>query len=107
LFYGGAGIALLGLVFIVAARSFATRLIDLLAVIGRTSFGLFVFQFFMYSIVIAGFPPLVRANQWLLCLTVSIIVLWCVAAAWDQANGNRWFTVGLRPILLKRLSPID
>lgn len=107
LFYGGAGIALLGLVLIVAARSVATRLIDSLAVVGRASFGLFVFQFFMYAVVIAGLPPPVRANQWWLCLTMSIIVLWCVAAVWDHINGNRWFTVGLRPILLKRLAPID
>lgn len=99
--YGGLALMLIGLVVVASERSWAPRLLESAAVVGRASLLVFVLQFYLYYVLI----PLLPSNpRWLLLpyFVGSVGLLWVAARSWGGIRGNRFFTVGLTALAERR-----
>jgi surface polysaccharide O-acyltransferase-like enzyme len=104
LFYGGLGLALVGLLGrVVQSKSsdaFVGRTARVAAIVGRASFVAYATQqwlieFLPYPLGWEGAlrSPLASCAY----LLAAMLVMFLVASAWDRAQGNRYLTLGLRP----------
>ena len=102
LFYGGIGIALVGFLGLLPRHTPETvwiRMTERAAVLGRASFVSYVVQQWLIDFV----PIWVGFDSWLtpatcpVYLTVSTLLMYWVAAAWERRKGNRYLTLGLKP----------
>jgi uncharacterized membrane protein len=102
LFYGGIGVALVGVLGLLTARvrqGFAARLLEPVAVIGRASLVSYVVQQWTIDFV----PLWVGFDSWLTPLTAPVylvlntVLMYWVARIWGQHHGNRLMTLGLKP----------
>jgi hypothetical protein len=102
LFYGGIGVALVGLLGMLPRRETATVLVRaarLAAVVGRASFVSYVAQQWLIDFV----PVWVGFDSWLtpatcpIYLAVTTIIMYWVARLWGGWKANRYMTLGLKP----------
>lgn len=111
LFYGGIGVALVGLIGLLP-RSGAGRLTGIVqpavatvATIGRASFVSYVCLQWLVDFTprFLGFDAALAAPTASLgYLFLISVIVFLVARTWDRHGGNRWLTVGLRPLLEHR-----
>ena len=102
LFYGGMGVALVGLLGMLprpAQDTFLVRATRLAAVIGRASFVSYIAQQWLIDFV----PIWVGFDSWLtpgtcpVYLAVTTVIMFWVARAWGRWQANRYMTLGLKP----------
>ena len=102
LFYGGIGVALVGLLGMLPRRDTDTVLVRaarLAAVVGRASFVSYVAQQWLIDFV----PVWVGFDSWLtpatcpIYLALTTIVMFWVARLWGGWKANRYMTLGLKP----------
>jgi uncharacterized membrane protein len=97
LFYGGIGIALVGLIGL--ARGGLERLASVPATVGRASFISYVSLQWMVDFTprCLGFDAVLASPALALAYLLSIaLIMFLVARTWDRHGGNRLLTVGLR-----------
>jgi uncharacterized membrane protein len=109
LFYGGAGIALVGFLGIAERRAHG-RLIKLAqcaAVFGRASFVTYVAQQYLVEFVPMwlGFDTWLTPGFAIVYLLLVVIATFLIADAWDRRNGNRYLTLGLKWIFAPERTP--
>lgn len=100
LFYGGAGIALVGALGLLTRRdtSVYTRAARIVAVVGRASFVSYVAQQWLIDFV----PMWLNFQTWLTprvsiaYLVLVVLATLAIAEVWDRYNGNRHLTLGLK-----------
>jgi uncharacterized membrane protein len=97
-FFGGAGMLLVGGILEAARRRIQPLLINQLRQIGLASFFVYIVQFYIYSVLLAGLR-LPYSAFWPLILLLSIVLLALVANVWNSFEGNRFLTVGIGPLL--------
>ena len=97
-FFGGAGMLLVGGILEAARRRIQPFLINQLRQIGLASFFVYIVQFYIYNVVLAGLR-LPYSPFWPLILLLSILVLAAVASVWNSFEGNQFLTVGIGPLL--------
>jgi len=105
LFYGGIGIALVGIIGLLP-RSGASRICGIIrpatatvATIGRASFVSYVCLQWMVDFTprFTGLETVLSsATASLMYLSLCAVAIFVVARLWDRHRGNRWLTVGLR-----------
>jgi uncharacterized membrane protein len=102
LFYGGIGVALVGLLGMLPRRDTDTVLVRaarLAAVIGRASFVSYVAQQWLIDFV----PIWVGFDSWLtpatcpVYLALTTLIMFWVARLWGGWKANRYMTLGLQP----------
>jgi uncharacterized membrane protein len=102
LFYGGIGIALLGVLGLLCGRSTTSRFIRALrfaAVIGQASFVCYVAQQWLIDFI----PIWVGFDSWLtpatspIYLALTTLLLYWIAKLWGRWKANRYMTLGLNP----------
>jgi uncharacterized membrane protein len=102
LFYGGIGIALVGLLGLLPRRAAEPPLVRwtrLAAVVGQASFVSYIAQQWLIDFI----PVWVGFDSWLTPLTcpvylvVSTVIMYWVARACGQWRANRYMTLGLKP----------
>jgi uncharacterized membrane protein len=102
LFYGGIGVALVGLLGMLPRRDTDTVLVRaarLAAVIGRASFVSYVAQQWLIDFV----PIWVGFDSWLtpatcpVYLALTTVIMFWVARLWGGWKANRYMTLGLQP----------
>lgn len=109
LFYGGAGIALVGLLGIAERRAHGRlmKLAHYAAVFGRASFITYVAQQYLVEFV----PMWLGFEMWLtpafavVYLLLVVFATFLIADAWDRRNGNRALTLGLKWIFATERTP--
>jgi hypothetical protein len=109
LFYGGGGIALVGLLGIAErrARGPLIRVAHCAAVFGRASFVTYVAQQYLVEFV----PMWLGFDMWLTpayvigYLVLIVFTTFLIADAWDRRNGNRYLTLGLKWIFATERTP--
>jgi uncharacterized membrane protein len=94
--FGGAGMAMTGVIAWFSDRQPGRQIAEALAVIGRSSLFIFVVQYWLTDAAAALMHLQGGPWLWLTALLVSIICTWLAAFVWDKANGNRLLTLGLR-----------
>jgi uncharacterized membrane protein len=99
LFYCGAGLAISGLLFILASSRFtvARSVAELTAVVGRASLFVFILQYFVFWTApdLLGIAP--QSRHLLLIFFGGLAANWLAAWWWDRMGANRFLTLGLRP----------
>jgi hypothetical protein len=95
MFYGGFGLLMLGCVWLVSTWPVTRWAVGELSVIGRSSFFVFMLQWWVYGPV-AHALDLGRGRYWPWELGATIIVIFAAAKAWVRLDGNRWLTLGWR-----------
>jgi hypothetical protein len=100
LFYGGIGVALMGLLGLLPQRqTLLLRVVKLAAVIGRASFVCYVLQ----QWIIDFMPLWVGFDSWLTPLTTPVylalntVLMYWLALIWGRHKANRFMTFGLQP----------
>lgn len=102
LFYGGIGIALIGLLGLLSRREEPSRLlrvVRLTAVIGQASFVSYVVQQWIIDFV----PIWMGFDSWLtpatspIYLALNTLIMFWVAVKWGRHRANRYITFGLKP----------
>jgi uncharacterized membrane protein len=102
LFYGGIGVALVGLLGMLPRRDTDTVLVRaarLAAVIGRASFVSYIAQQWLIDFV----PIWVGFDSWLtpatcpVYLALTTLIMFWVARLWGSWKANRYMTLGLKP----------
>jgi hypothetical protein len=101
-FFGGAGMLLVGGVLEAARRGIQPLLVNQLRHIGLASFFVYIVQFYVYGVLLAGLR-LPYSPLWPLIFLISIVLLALVANVWNSIEGNRFLTVGIGP-LVERLT---
>jgi peptidoglycan/LPS O-acetylase OafA/YrhL len=97
LFYGSIGLVLLSACLRATSDVRMARVVRGLETIGRTSFAVFVIQFFIYFTVLRAVRPhLPWAWAWPVYFALSIVAIVVPAIAWHRAGYNRFLTVGYR-----------
>jgi uncharacterized membrane protein len=104
LFYGGIGVALVGLFGLLTAlekRGLAARVLEPSAVIGRASLVSYVVQQWTIDFV----PLWIGFDSWLTPVTapfylvLNTVLMYWVARIWGRHQGNRLMTLGLKPVI--------
>jgi len=95
LFYGALGLFLIAAFMRLADGEYAPRLMTAAASLGKTSFAVFVAQFYVYFTVL----PFVRHHlpwsmPWGVWLPLSVLVILLPALEWQRRGFNRFLTVG-------------
>jgi len=102
LFYGGMGVALVGLLGLLPRRTpeiVWVRIAGIAAVIGQASFVSYVAQQWLIDFI----PIWVGFDSWLtpatcpIYLALTTALMYWLAAVWGGRKGNRYLTLGLRP----------
>jgi hypothetical protein len=102
LFYGGLGIALVGLLGMLpggAKDSATARSVQLAAVVGRASFVAYVAQQWLIDFV----PIWMGFDSWLtpatcpVYLVLTTVIMFWLARLWGSRQANHYMTLGLRP----------
>jgi len=113
LFYGGLGIALVGLIGMLPRvsterfRGAAEKLVGVPATVGRASFISYVGLQWLVDFTprCAGFDAaLASAVAALAYLLLITVVMFLIAHTWDRYSGNRLLTVGLKQVPSFRIS---
>jgi hypothetical protein len=102
LFYGGIGVALVGLLGLLPRRTPETvwlRMTERAAVMGRASFVSYVVQQWLIDFITlwVGFDTWLTPATCPLYLLMATLVMYWAAAAWGRHKGNRYLTLGLKP----------
>ena len=92
LFYGGAGILLTGVLFLVERHAPLGGFLRLAGQVGQTSLFVFVLQYFVYFffLVLAALP---YTSAWPLLFLASLLLVIRVQQAWHGRGLNRLLTV--------------
>jgi len=106
LFYGGIGLMLIAASLRVSHTAGDTDIVRGLAILGQTSFALFVIQYFVYFEVF----PVVRHHlpwqwAWPVYFALSIPAIVIPDVAWHKGGCNRFLTVGYRRWAISHTSP--
>jgi len=99
LWFGGAGVTMMGLLGLASSSALGRRVQSFLAVLGRASLIVFIAQYFVFYVPAKTFN--VGKGYWPILFPASLAVLWSIAWTWDRYNGNRWLTLGLRRVGLE------
>lgn len=106
LFFGGVTLLALWTVFKIARAGKVKILLSPIAVMGRTSFFIFVIQYYVYFTLIY-LLKLPYTHLWPLYFLGSIVVIWLLSKIWDEKKLNRLITLrGFIPINVKRLGRV-
>jgi hypothetical protein len=97
-FFGGAGIVLLALILEADRRALLPGVMNQLRQIGRASLFVFIAQYAFYQAFLARLD-LPYTPFWPALFILSVIVLARAAAEWDQLDGNRFLTVGVKALV--------
>lgn len=102
--YGGAGLALLGLLIGHAEKGQFAPLMSWLALIGRNSLLVFIVQYYVYFVLLHAIPrpPVI---SWPILFAASVAGIVATAWWWDARDGNRYLTIGLAWIVRHRDAP--
>jgi uncharacterized membrane protein len=95
LFFGGLGLCLMAVLFVLLTRSWFIPVARFLMLIGRCSLFVFVAQYYVYFALIRGLRP-PPSPLWPMYFALSIVPLALGAWWWDRRDGNRYFTMGTR-----------
>jgi uncharacterized membrane protein len=100
LFYGGAGLVALALLFHGRPAFLVQPTIRVASVIGRASLLCFVLQDWILILIprLFGFDDLRSVAFWLAWLSLCLVTLYWVARRWEAARGNRFLTIGLKSL---------
>lgn len=97
LFYGGIGVGLLSASLHLVRRAHHTPLLSLATALGRTSFVVFMLQFYVYLLGIAVVRPFLPYDfLWPLYFALSVVMIVVPALAWHRRGYNRFLTIGYR-----------
>ncbi|HEY8509020.1 MAG TPA: acyltransferase family protein [Steroidobacteraceae bacterium] len=105
IFYGGSGLLMLAFLF----NGWPARLVEPLkratSVIGRASLMCFVVQDWVLIQIplMTGLYQVTSIPFWVAWFSVTLLLLYALARAWDNANGNRFLTVGLKAWRRRRI----
>jgi uncharacterized membrane protein len=99
LFYGGAGLMIMYVLFVLERQGMADRLMALLSMVGRTSLFVFILQYYVYFALFPILKPPFTA-LWPLLFVVSVASIICASWVWYKGNYNRFITV--RPLWPRR-----
>lgn len=104
LFYGGAGLLMAGLFFHGRPRPLVQSIVARAAMLGRASLMCFVVQDWLLFVTprVFGFAEAPSPTFWVLYFCATVLALYVLASAWSRAHGNRFLTIGLKRLLLKR-----
>jgi hypothetical protein len=98
--FGGAGLALLGVLIRNAVRPQFAGLMNWLALVGRNSLFVFIVQYYVYFVLLHAFRfPVIT---WPLLFGSSVVGIVAIAWWWDRSDGNRFLTVGLPWLVRQR-----
>lgn len=103
-FYGGISLIILAILF----RGKPTRLVQPIvrhaSVIGRASLMCFVVQDWLLLSIprVVGFDGVQSVAFWLIYLAVATAMIYSLARFWGRIHGNRFLTVGLKALVLRR-----
>ena len=102
-FYGGLGLLMTALLLWGQRRRVTGRIVAVTSVIGSASLMCFIVQDFVLRLV----PRILGISTdspifWLVYCGACVALLYVLARKWNAANGNRWFTVGLKKLAAKR-----
>lgn len=105
LFYGGAGLLMLAFLFNGRPARLVEPLKRVTSVIGRASLMCFVVQDWVLIQIplITGLDQITSMPFWVAWLSMTLLLLYALARAWDNANGNRFLTVGLKAWRRRRI----
>lgn len=106
LFYGGAGLIGLAILFNGRPAGVVTPLIRVTSVLGRASLMCFVLQDWLMFVVPAvfGFADLQSIAFWVFWLGVCLVTLYFASRQWDAHRGNRLLTIGLKALARRQLA---
>ena len=94
LLFGGTGLILISQAFALARNGAWPAFTRPVAAIGRASFFIFIFQGFLYVLILPAlglpYPAL-----WPVYYVVSLVIFLAAATIWNAFEGNRYLTVGL------------
>jgi hypothetical protein len=104
LFYGGAGLLLLALLFKRWPRWFVDKIGPPARLIGQASLIAFIAQDWLLFVIpkVLGFDMVQSIPFWLAYLALCIYAIYRLARTWQRHNGNRLFTVGLKALGRRR-----
>lgn len=104
LFYGGAGLVMAGVYFLGQPRRLVQPIVSKAAVLGRASLMCFVVQDWLLFVTprVFGFEGLTSPAFWMTYFFGVLLALYILASAWNRAHGNRFLTIGLKRLLLRR-----
>jgi uncharacterized membrane protein len=92
MFYGGAGLMMLSVLFFLVRENKASFLIDSLEIIGKTSLVAFILQYFIYFSVFVWLD-LKFQSFWMIYFIVSVVVIFRVLHFWQAKGLNRYFSI--------------
>src|SRR4029077_5709649 len=104
LFFGGAGMCMIGLVVECWRRGWLRGVTNAFETVGRASFFVFVLQAYLYF-VLPHWLPLPNAIPWPFAFLVTLVPLYVGAHVWGACGASRWLTVGLPPLVARIESP--
>jgi hypothetical protein len=98
MFYGGAGLLMLAIFFYGRPIRLILPMRQVTAVIGRASLLCFVVQDWLFFVIpkALGFSATASVPFWLVYWAGCVVALYGLALTWDRAQGNRFFTIGLK-----------
>jgi len=102
LFYGGLALLLLATALIVERRRFAKAAFAWASLVGRTSFFVFIVQFYVYYVLLLSLN-LPYTPFWPLLFVASLAGITLLAKVWDDGAMNRHLSVGLRQFSATRM----
>lgn len=106
LFYGGAGLVALAILFNGRPAGLVSPVIRRASVLGRASLMCFVLQDWMMFVVpkVFGFSDVQSLAFWIFWLGVCLVVLYVASRQWDAHRGNRLLTIGLKALARRQLA---
>lgn len=101
LFYGGAALLVLSAFLRYQSQRLLNPIIRTSSIIGRASLMCFVVQDWLLLLMpeVFGFSRIHSAAFWFTYLAACLAILYRFAKWWDDRNGNRFLTIGLRALV--------
>lgn len=98
--YGGVGYFILFILYKFRNESIICRYKEIMSVFGKTSLFVFIFQFYVYYVILY-YANLTYSMLWPIYFIISVIFIYAVAKIWYKNNLNRFITIGCDEFFVK------